>query len=50
MKETNKTEFNRQNLEKGEPNYFYEMVMTLREIRDISKESLTTKKKLIKLL
>lgn len=30
--------------------YFKEMMYTLREIRDISKESLVTNKKLVKLL
>lgn len=40
VNEINKTEFSRKIVEQVdniEPNYFYEMVMTLRELRDLSK-------------
>jgi len=53
VNEINKTEFSRKIVEQVdniEPNYFYEMVMTLRELRDISKENLMANKKLIKLI
>jgi hypothetical protein len=33
-----------------ENNYLYEMVVTLKEMKEISKESLIYKKKLVKLL
>jgi len=53
VNEINKTEFSRKIVEQVdniEPNYFYEMVMTLRELRDLSKENLMANKKLIKLI
>lgn len=53
VNEINKTEFSRKIVEQVdnlEPNYFYEMVMTLRELRDLSKENLIANKKLIKLI
>jgi len=40
----------KENMVSMDGSYFIEMVSTLKEIRDISKESLITKKKLVKLL
>jgi hypothetical protein len=53
VNEINKTEFSRkisEQVENIEPNYFYEMVMTLRELRDLNKENLIANKKLVKLI
>lgn len=51
VKEMNQTEVLKQPFfEKSSEKYLYEMVTTLREIKEMTKENLITKKKLVRLL